>query len=287
MTVTPDHYATLGLAPTSEDVVIRAAYRALVRRYHPDANASAAATARTRAINAAYEVLIDPDKRAQYDQVRAADAWPSAPMRRAFLPAPSRLFAAASVTLLLVLVFLVTWSPVALVTPAERATHAPPRTPAVAREIPVLPSAEEPAVVSDVAQVAVADPQLDEPVPEPPITAVATLPKPIIAKPTVKPRKTAAQTMTSASCRTAVGRRDSLVCGNRNLAELNRQQALFYSQSWLRADAARRLALQSTRDRFLARRKGCRRSVACARAAYLARLREVSEIMIVRPQPRP
>ena len=113
--MTPDYYATLGLSPTSEDVVIRAAYRALIRRYHPDGNASAPAAARARAINAAYAVLSDPDKRAEYDEMRAAEAWPNAPLRRPCLPAPSRLFAAASVTVLLVLVFLVTWSPLPLV----------------------------------------------------------------------------------------------------------------------------------------------------------------------------
>ena len=31
--VTPDHYSTLGLSPASEDVVVRAAYLALMRRF--------------------------------------------------------------------------------------------------------------------------------------------------------------------------------------------------------------------------------------------------------------
>ena len=72
--VTADHYATLGVAPTTEDVVIRAAYLALMRRYHPDTNASPAAAARVRAITAAYKVLSDQDKRADYDRKRAAPA---------------------------------------------------------------------------------------------------------------------------------------------------------------------------------------------------------------------
>lgn len=76
------------------------------------------------------------------------------------------------------------------------------------------------------------------------------------------------------------------MCGNDKLANLDRQQAMLYSQSWVRADPARREQLQATRDRFIARRDGCR-SVACTSAAYLARMREVSEIMIIKPASPP
>ena len=281
--MTPDHYATLGLSPTSEDVVIRAAYRALIRRYHPDGNASTAAAARSRAINAAYAVLIDPDKRAHYDELRAAEAWPNAPLQRSMFPAPSRVFAAASVTVLLVLVFLITWSPVSLVQAPERAADGPARTSAAASKIPLLPSAEEPTAMPDARQAEVADPQLDEPLPEPPKIVQAAPLKLIASKPAnpqlASPRPVLSETKPSFSCRTARTRGEIAVCGNENLANLDRQQALFYSQSWLRADAAKRAQLQITRDRFMARRDGCR-SVACTRTVYLARLREVGEIMI-------
>ncbi|MBA2771836.1 MAG: J domain-containing protein, partial [Sphingomonas sp.] len=70
--MTGDYYAILGVSPTSEDVVIRAAYRALMRRYHPDTDSSSDATERARAINAAYAVLSDPEKRARYDGFLAA-----------------------------------------------------------------------------------------------------------------------------------------------------------------------------------------------------------------------
>lgn len=70
--VTRDHYAVLGVSPTSEDVVIQAAYRALMRRYHPDADPSSEAAQRAQAINAAYAVLGDPEKRARYDGSLAA-----------------------------------------------------------------------------------------------------------------------------------------------------------------------------------------------------------------------
>lgn len=103
----PDHYDTLGVAPTSEDVVIRAAYLALMRRYHPDRNASAEALERARAITAAYAVLGDWDRRAEYDlkrvRLRALEATANIAPRRP-PPSPSLLFAGASVLLLLLVI---------------------------------------------------------------------------------------------------------------------------------------------------------------------------------------
>jgi len=66
-----DHYRTLGVAPQAEEAVIRAAYLALMRTYHPDGAASEgdrdAAESRTKEINAAYAILGDPKRRAAYD----------------------------------------------------------------------------------------------------------------------------------------------------------------------------------------------------------------------------
>ncbi|HXH00538.1 MAG TPA: DnaJ domain-containing protein [Sphingomicrobium sp.] len=66
--MTANYYAILGVAPTSEDVVIRAAYVALMRRYHPDANATPQAAERAKAITQAYAVLGDHDRRVDYDR---------------------------------------------------------------------------------------------------------------------------------------------------------------------------------------------------------------------------
>jgi hypothetical protein len=63
-----DHYASLGVTRTSESVVIRAAYLALMRQYHPDANIAPQADARVREINAAYDVLGNAEKRREYDR---------------------------------------------------------------------------------------------------------------------------------------------------------------------------------------------------------------------------
>jgi curved DNA-binding protein CbpA len=72
---TKDYYAILGVLPDAEDVVIRAAYRALAQRYHPDRWQGHPAEGHERmiAINEAYAVLRDSIKRAEYDAERAKD----------------------------------------------------------------------------------------------------------------------------------------------------------------------------------------------------------------------
>ena len=69
-----DHYAVLGVSPAAEDVVIRAAYRALAQRYHPDkwGGDLKVANERMAEINAAFAVLSDAGKRKEHDQQRSA-----------------------------------------------------------------------------------------------------------------------------------------------------------------------------------------------------------------------
>lgn len=66
-----DYYSILGVAPTASEKEITRAYRKLAKQYHPDANpGDAAAEERFKEVSAAHEVLSDPEKRKEYDQVR-------------------------------------------------------------------------------------------------------------------------------------------------------------------------------------------------------------------------
>jgi len=62
-----NYYKTLGVNNTASAQEIKSAYRSLAKKFHPDKNSTAAAEALFKEINKAYQVLADPDKRADYD----------------------------------------------------------------------------------------------------------------------------------------------------------------------------------------------------------------------------
>ena len=68
--------------------MIDAAYRKLAAKYHPDVNASPDAAEKTKQINEAYEVLSNPERRAEYDKRSriATGRQPSAKSWRRFIP---------------------------------------------------------------------------------------------------------------------------------------------------------------------------------------------------------
>jgi len=64
-----DFYAILGVNRKVDEKELKAAYRKLARKYHPDVNPNdKAAEARFKEISEAYEVLGDPERRKLYDQ---------------------------------------------------------------------------------------------------------------------------------------------------------------------------------------------------------------------------
>src|SRR5919202_442036 len=67
--VEQDYYDVLGLARGADDASIKAAFRKLAKECHPDRhNGCADHAERFKAINEAYDVLKDPQKRAAYDR---------------------------------------------------------------------------------------------------------------------------------------------------------------------------------------------------------------------------
>lgn len=74
MTHGEDYYAILRVSGQASSAELREAYRSLMRRYHPDVNASAEAMSTAKAINEAYACLRDVSRRAAYDRRRKAHA---------------------------------------------------------------------------------------------------------------------------------------------------------------------------------------------------------------------
>nr|WP_258864819.1 J domain-containing protein [Helicobacter cinaedi] len=61
-------YDTLEISENASQDEIKKAYRKLARKYHPDINKDSGAEEKFKEINAAYEVLSDENKKAQYDR---------------------------------------------------------------------------------------------------------------------------------------------------------------------------------------------------------------------------
>ncbi|WP_432459086.1 DnaJ domain-containing protein [Agarivorans sp. QJM3NY_25] len=65
-----DYYNILGVKPDAGSKEIKAAYRKLALKYHPDMNSDARAEAKFKELAEAYKVLKHPKRRAEYDQLR-------------------------------------------------------------------------------------------------------------------------------------------------------------------------------------------------------------------------
>lgn len=71
-----DYYDVLGVSPQSDEVVIKAAFKALMLKYHPDHNKSPGATERAAKINEAFKAIGTKENRAAYDAAQARNSAP-------------------------------------------------------------------------------------------------------------------------------------------------------------------------------------------------------------------
>lgn len=282
--MTEDLYATLGIAPKSEAVEIRAAYLALMRRFHPDRNESPDAIERAHAIIAAFAVLGNVEKRLHYDwgRRRAAEA-AAAPRRRLSGMMPKALIVAALVLIIVPLSFF------ALTRPQSSPPVAPPVSSVVARN-PVQIADENAIAEPPTPEIPVAAPQPTAIVDPPRQPSLAAEPVPDLdkgplnrapreprrARSGAKPAQSSAST--KAHCRAANPGAEAAVCNNDNLSALDRNVVAFYNQSLQFGAATKRGALLDSRVGFLLRREECR-SDDCLQAVHLNHLRELVAIV--------
>lgn len=78
MKVTQDYYAILGVSPNAEVDDINAAYRAIERRFNPNANANPGAAIHYQDSVEAFEILGDEYSRVEYDRILERDGLPPA-----------------------------------------------------------------------------------------------------------------------------------------------------------------------------------------------------------------
>jgi curved DNA-binding protein CbpA len=287
--VTSDYYAVLGVTPTAEAVVISAAYRALIRHYHPDTNPDPDAQAKTREITAAYAVLRDPKKRADYDARRNADEdlWSDEdrgePVDRPRAPAMRGVGIALAVLALGLVAAVWAW-PQSDQTASRSQSAQLSEKSAPGRADPVVdlqPERERLARLGEEAEVLSPPPAI---VPAPKETIPANpirVPHIAGAEPArprrAMPRHVAATRKPKAVAATTAPKSD-------RLATLERMSSGFFVQSMANATSARKELLISARERSAAMRKACR-SDSCAADTYVRQIRETSAIMEGRTGP--
>lgn len=302
-----NHYRTLGVDPQAETVVIRGAYLALIRRYHPDKGGEEADPARAQAVTAAWDVLRDPERRAAYDETRQARFQPEGGgiVGPAVLTTGGRVRGGAAGRNLFLLLAAGTlglgwWAlgqpqfapPVKIASPAGRLVEAVPPEPAI-RPVDDERSArrqaeveEEQPPLPDVRR----EPDVDAPVVLPPLPVKDPVRMPVKAADTQSTiRRTAAveraPVAVTAPSRAPVEERPVVTKAAAasappkiDLAPLERHLQLLTDQSFRFGTAAKRSRVISSREGFLAKLRSCA-SDTCKRDAYLRRNAEIGEIM--------
>lgn len=114
--------------------------------------------------------------------------------------------------------------------------------------------------------------------------ATGTAAPPLRPPSAVTPARPAPKQASSDPCAGIAGRSDRMLCQDGNLASLDRQLSSFYRQSWERSDERKRALLADTRQSFNDRRDACG-TQSCMTTAYVARLREIGDIMAGRSTP--
>ncbi len=295
--MTSDHYQTLGIAPASDQAVIRAAYRALMRRYHPDANPDPQAQERAREITAAFAVLGNPARRAAWSAsrftmrarnplVKRGAAFPPWLDEGSRGPPPLRTGGIAAVALALALSVAVAMWP---------AREAPPRRP------PAAPAASAPSATSansmpPLAPVVEKDPAVEMPVAELVADAAPVMPQqsarmtttgrlppppePVPARAVEQPptRRIAPPQAAPRSTREVAAPRPAPVTRTARPEQAERLAAGFLKQSLTHADSTKQQLLLSAQVRSRTSRNLCR-SDDCVTDVYLRQMRETTAIM--------
>jgi len=290
--VTADHYRVLGVAPGAEDAVIRAAYRALMRMYHPDTNDDPRAQSRVREITAAFAVLGDPERRAAYDARQIFGGAGAAGERAEFAadrrspPMRAAGLASIAVAIAVTLAFALPKSQQALEPQSLRnlaayrgiTDAAPPSAPAarppsrsadsavVASGAPAPPPLAVPPPAP--APRAVSEPPRDRALPAP-IREVASVERKAPVAVTVQPKANPVPKPAEApTCPQCSDRR----------AQVERLAASFLKQSLEHSDWQKQQLLLSARNRAATSRTMCR-SDDCVTEAYLRQIRDTTMIM--------
>ena len=270
--------------------MIRAAYLALMRSYHPDKNTSPEAAARALAITEAYETIGDPARRAEYDERRRMQLSEFFGNDEEAEPAPRQwrttpvmgMVAASALAIVLAVVALP-------LTQSERTDTAPGRTTQpsagkiVAKEevAATPPTTEEKRPAEPVAAAEAGRPpappaapaseialaRRSEPAPDNARKAVAAK-----ADAPTRPKRTAAVSPKPALPKPAP------VDEQARIAALEGMSTSFYNQSVQHADAARRSQLQQARALFVNARSACQ-SDKCVGDAHASYVRDISRIM--------
>ncbi|AIE85960.1 DnaJ domain-containing protein [Fimbriimonas ginsengisoli] len=82
MKTVTSYYEILGVGPTAETETLRKAYRRLARKHHPDVSKDPRAHENMARINEAFETLVDPGRRNEYDAMLAGHGHFEAPVQK-------------------------------------------------------------------------------------------------------------------------------------------------------------------------------------------------------------